>query len=180
MPINWTIPQTITQGDRVTWTQLLDGYNPITDTLSCFVRGASGGLDLTGTPNVDAWDFTITETQAASLAPGKYKTQFVVFAFGTGRKTLETTDLLVCSSFESLTTFDGRSDDEKELEVITTAIARLAGGAVSEYRVGDRMMRYQDLEQLTRRQRELKNRVAKQKNKSSIGGKNVGIRFSSE
>ncbi|MGL6341407.1 MAG: hypothetical protein ACRC80_19970, partial [Waterburya sp.] len=102
------------------------------------------------------------------------KAQFVIFAFGTGRKTLETIDLLVCPSFESVTTFDGRSDDEKELEVITTAIARLAGGAVSEYRVGDRMMRYQDLAELTKRQRELRNRIAKTKN---VGNQNVKIRF---
>jgi hypothetical protein len=46
----WTIPLTITQGDRITWKQALDGYNNITDTLACFVRGLSGGLDLTGIP----------------------------------------------------------------------------------------------------------------------------------
>lgn len=177
--INWTIPQTITQGDRITWKQSLDGYNNTTDTLACFIRGLSAGLDLTGTPTPQTeggWEFTILEAQSTTLSPGNYKAQFVVFS-GTGRKTLGSTDLLVCPSFENLTQFDVRSADEKELALITEAIAKLVSGAVSEYRVGDRMMRYQDLEQLTRRQRELKNRIAKAKNPNSIGGRNVGIRF---
>lgn len=171
---NWTIPQTITQGDRATWTQILDGYNPTTDTLSCFIRGQNGGLNLTGAPNNETWDFTITEAQSTTLVPGEYKAQFVIFTATNGRHTLETVDLLVCPNFESLTEFDARSDDEKELEQITTAIARLASGAVAEYRIGDRMMRYQDLNQLTTRQRELRNRIARAKNP---GGRNVGIRF---
>jgi hypothetical protein len=172
--INWNIPQTITQGDRVFWSQILDGYNNITDTLSCFIRGASGGIDLTGVPSGDGWDFTINEAQSTTFASGNYKAQFVVFS-GLGRETLGTVDLLVCPSFENLTEFDARTADQKELAVITEAIGKLVTGAVAEYRVGDRMMRYQDLNQLTQRQRELRNRIAKTKNP---GGRNVPIRFS--
>lgn len=172
--INWNIPQNITQGDRITWKQALDGYNNTTDTLTCFVRGLNGGLDLTGVPVGDDWEFNVLEAQSANLNPGNYKAQFVVFS-GSGRQTLGTTDLLICPSFESLTEFDVRSADEKELAAITEAIAKLVTGAVSEYRVGDRMMRYQDLNQLTNRQRELRNRIARAKN---LGGRNVGIRFS--
>jgi hypothetical protein len=187
----WNIPTTITQGDRVTWSQKLDIYNPATDTLSCFVRGTSPGLDLTGTPNSKAetvgspdhvprrncWDFIITEAQSTSLAPGKYQAQFVIFEFSTVRKTLGIAELLVCAGFDNLTQIDFRSTDEKELAIITEAIAKLVSGAVSEYRIGDRMMRYQDLNQLTQRQQYLRNRIAKAKNPGSIGGRNVGIRF---
>jgi hypothetical protein len=76
--------------------------------------------------------------------------------------------------------FDGRSPEEKELAALNEAIAKLASGAVSEYRIGDRMMRYQDLSQLTQRQQYLRNRIAKIKNPGSIGRRNVGIRFCNE
>lgn len=174
--INWNIPQKITQGDRVSWSQNLDNFSPSIDILSCFIRGQSS-LDLTGVGNELSWDFTVLEAQSAALLPGKYKTQFVVFASGMGRHTLGSTDLIVLPSFEALTELETRSPDEIELAQITMAIAKLVSGAVAEYRIGDRMMRYQDLEQLTKRQRELRNRIAMAKNAGNIGGRNVGIRF---
>jgi hypothetical protein len=176
--MNWTIPQKITQGDRVTWTQDLEDYNSSTDTLSCFIRGISPGFDLTGVANNNCWDFVINETQSAALAPGKYQAQFVIFEAATQRKALGIAQLLVCPSFDNLTEIDFRSADEIELELITVAIAKLATGSVAEYRIGDRMMRYQDLSQLTQRQQYLRNRIAKMKNPGGIGGRNVGIRFS--
>jgi hypothetical protein len=179
--IIWTIPQKITQGDRVTWTQNLAGFDSAFDTLSCFLRGQNSALDLTGVPLLlGGWEFNILEAQGLSLNPGSYKAQFVIFAAALGRQTLASTDLLVLPSFEALTTLETRSSDEIELEQITMAIARLASGALAEYRIGDRMMRYQDLEQLTKRQRELRNRIAMTKKSGNIGGRNVGIRFEDE
>ena len=126
--IIWTIPQKITQGDRITWTQNLDKFFPAVDILFCFIRGQSS-LDLTGVGNGFIWDFTITEAQSTTLLPGKYQTQFVIFATGTGRQTLGSTDLIILPSFEALTELETRSPDEIELEQITTAIARLVSGA---------------------------------------------------
>jgi hypothetical protein len=173
----WNIPTTITQGDRFSWWEHLSLYNPLTNTLSCFIRGQSGALDLTATGSVDRFEFTVDSVQSMGLPAGKYKTQFVIFELTTTRKTLGSTDLLILPSFEGLTQIETRSSDEIELETITSAIARLVSGAVSEYRIGDRMMRYQDLNQLTQRQQYLRNRIAKAKNPGSIGGRNVGIRF---
>lgn len=171
-----TIPHSITQGDRITWNQVVDGFNSSSDTLSCFVRGLSGGLNLTGVSDGEGgWNFTILEDQSNSLPPGAYKAQFVVFS-GAGRKTLGDADLLVCPSFENLTEFDARLREEKELEEITKAIARLASGAVAEYRIGDRMVRYQDMAQLTQRQRELRAIVARLKGKNG-NPNNIKIRF---
>lgn len=176
--IIWNIPQKITQGDRVTWTQNLDGFDSAVDTLSCFLRGQSSAVDLTGSPLLlGGWEFSLTEAQSANLQDDKYKAQFVIFASVLGRQTLGSQHLIVLPSFEALTTLETRSPDEIELEQITMAIAKLVSGAVAEYRIGDRMMRYQDLEQLTKRQRELRNRIAMSKNPRNIGGRNVGIRF---
>lgn len=181
--MNFNIPSQITQGDRVSWNQELDKFIPDgrpIDTLSCFIRGQSS-LDLTGVPNGFNWDFVITESQSLALQPGKYKTQFVIFAVASGKTTLGTTDLIVLPSFEALTTLETRSADEIELEQVTIAIAKLVTGAVAEYRIGDRMMRYQDLGILTLRQQHLRNRVAKAKYpRSLVGGRNVAIRFSND
>ena len=176
---NWTIPTQITQGDRITWKEKLDQYNPATDNLSCFIRGQNGSLDLTATPSGDGWEFIIPEVSSATLAPGAYKVQLVIVTAAKGRQTLGEAELEVCPSFEDLTTFDVRDADEIELEAITKAIATLAKGAVAEYYIGDRRMRYQDLGDLTKRQQYLRNRIAMSKNPNNVGGRNVGIRFSS-
>ena len=172
----FNIPKQITQGDTVSWSETLDEYNPATDTLKCFIRGQSA-LDLTGVSNGNQWDFTIDTNQSILLAAGKYNTQFVI-EFSTNKKALGTTELLVCPSFENMSKLETRSPDEIELEEITKAILKLSSGAVSEYWIGDRKLRYQDLEQLTERQQYLRNRIAMRKNPSRIGGRNVGIKFS--
>jgi hypothetical protein len=176
--IKFNIPTTITQGDRVTWKEILPDYNPVIDTLSCFVRGATA-LDLTGIPGGDGWDFLIGSTQSQALMVGTYQVQFVIYQAGVNRQALGITELVVCTDFEGLTTLETRSPDEIELEAITKAIAAVVQGGTAEYRIGDRMVRYQDLTQLTERQRYLRNRIAKAKNPQNIGGRNVGIRFSS-
>lgn len=175
--MSWNIPTQITQGDFITWSEELPDYNPATDTLSCFIRGQSA-LDLTGVANGTKWDFTLTSTQSDALIPSLYKTQFVIYAGGTNKTTLGSTDLVVCHSFENLTEFETRSADEIELEEITKAITKLSTGAVSEYEIGDRRMRYQDLDKLTARQRELRHRIAIASGRLKPGGRNVGVRFS--
>jgi hypothetical protein len=151
----FNIPTQITQGDRASWWEHFPEHNPLTDTLTCFIRGRreasttvqATALDLTAVGSVDGFEFTLSETNSMQMTPGNYQAQFVIYP-SSGRLTLGNTNLTVLSSFENLTQIDPRSDDEKELEQITAAIARLAGGAVSEYRIGDRLMRYQDLQRL--------------------------------
>ncbi len=167
----------LTQGDRVTWTEKLPDYNPATDTLSCFIRGEVQ-LDLTATADNGVWLFVISESESQRLPPGKNRAQLVIYPGGTGRKTLAESDFTVCQSFENLSEpIDTRDPDEIELEEITKAIAKLVSGAVAEYYIGTRRVRYVDLDSLTRRQTYLRNRLAKKKNPSFIGGRNVGIRF---
>lgn len=177
--IRFNIPTTITQGDRFTWVEHLSLYNPLVDTLYCYIRGQSGALDLTADCLIDGFEFTVESAQTMVLSPGKYKAQFVILKSSGRRKTLGLASLLVLPSFEGLTTLETRSEDEIELEAITKAIAAVVSGGTAEYRIGDRMVRYQDLAVLTERQRYLRNRIAKTKNPGSIGGRNVGIRFDS-
>ena len=172
----FNIPTQFTQGDSFSWYIKLGDYNPATDTLSCFIRGQSA-LDLTGISNADRWDFAITSVQSAELIPGKYKKQYVIFKNGTKRETLWTADLLVCQSFENLTELETRTPDEIELEAVTKAIAQLSSKNVAEYYIGTRKVRYNDLASLYERQKYLRNRIAKSKNKAAIGGRNVRAGF---
>lgn len=172
----FSIPNQITQGDDIEWLQALNDYSPLTDTLSCFIRGAAA-IDLTGEALGGSWKFTIVSNQSQALEPGKYKAQFVVYVGGVKKVTLWTTNLLVTPSFEGLTELETRTSDEIELEEISKAITKLSSGAVAEYRIGDRMMRYQELGQLIKRQQYLRTRVAIAQKRIKPGGKNVGVRF---
>lgn len=174
--MNFNIPKTITQGDRITWNEQIPGYKPNTDTLSCFVRGQKGNADLTATADGNSWKFDLSQAITNSFNPGKYKAQFVIFT-GSDRHTLGTVDLEVLPSFEKITELDPRTDDEKELEEVTRAIAEVISGGVAEYYIGTRRVRYQDLQLLTDRQRELRQRIAIASGRIKPGGRNVGVSF---
>lgn len=174
----FTIPNSFTQGDTVAWTQRLQGYSSLTDTLTCFIRGQAS-LDLTASGNsnfTDEWDFVIGSSDSSSLVPGRYKAQFVVFDANT-RHTLGEAEIVVKPSFENLTELDVLDEDEKELQHLTIAIAKIASGGVAEYYIGTRRARYHDLPELAERQTFLRNRIARKKNRRYIGGRNVGISF---
>ena len=172
----FNIPNQITQGDNINWSQTLDDYKPADGTLKCFIRGTTK-LDLVGVPHFNQWNFFATSSQTQTLKPGKYKTQFAFFELSGEKNTLGGTELLVCLSFEKLTELETRSVDEIELEAITQAISRHSNG-VKEYWIGDRKMEYRDLNELYQRQAYLRHRIAMRKNPSAIGGRNVPIRFS--
>ena len=172
----WNIPTQFTQGDRLSWYEHLSDYNPTVDTLSCFVRGQSGSLDLTASGTSDGFEFTVSSTQS-DVSAGKYHAQFVIFPNGGGRKALGIAHLQIFPSFDNLTNIDPRTPDEIELEQITQAIIKLATGAVAEYEIGDRRMRYQDLDKLTQRQEYLRRRIAIASGKVRPGGRNVGVSF---
>lgn len=167
------IPKQITQGDRITWRFGIP-TPPATSVVSIFIRGQSS-LNLTGAFNSYFWEFEITPSQSEDLLPGRYKAQLVAYSVD-GKKTLGVFDLEVLPSFENLTELDTRTSEEKELEELEFAIAKLSSG-VAEYYIGTRRVRYSELPQLYERQEYLRNRIAMIKNRGSIGGRNVGIRF---
>jgi hypothetical protein len=178
MNISFAIPKQFTRGDRVVWSESISGASNAVDVLSCFIRGQSS-LDLTGvgdSNNLDTWNFEIVEAISDTLIAGIYQAQFVLYSQAEGKKTLGMTKIEVCASFANLTSLDTRLPEEKELEEIDKAISALSNG-VAEYYIGTRKVRYIDVYQLYERQRYLRNRIAKIKNRCHIGGVNVGINF---
>ncbi|MEM7756577.1 MAG: hypothetical protein AAF298_00395 [Cyanobacteria bacterium P01_A01_bin.40] len=180
--MNFNIPSQITQGDSIKWVENFSGHDSLVDVMKCFIVGQSNSLTVSGNAIASGFEFEISGSMSQILQPGKYKAQFAFFLdyvnVGSDRKnTLGTTNLLVCPSFESLTELETRSADEIELEAITKAINKLASGAVAEYYIGDRRMRYQDLGELTKRQQYLRTRIAIASGRIKAGGRNVGVRF---
>lgn len=173
------IPTEFTQGDRLSWYEHIPGRDPISDILKVFIVGREAKLTVTANGGISGFEFSIASATTQALQPGKYKAQFAIFEPSGNKTTLGTTKLIVLPSFENLTELETRSSDEIELELITKAIAKLASGAVAEYRIGDRMMRYTDLGELTKRQQYLRTRVAMANGKIKPGSRNIGVRFSS-
>lgn len=171
----FSIPN-FTQGDRITWYEEFSDLNPNTDTLSCFIRGV-GSLDLTAVPDSGQWRFEISSAQSQGLPPGKYKAQFTVFNSLGDRRTLGVVLFDVAPDLSTVGTIDNRSGDEIELEKVRNAISSGLSDGVAEYEIGERKVKYHSLDELYRRERYLLHRIAKRKNKSTIGGRNVGVRF---
>ena len=162
------------RGDRVTWHEKLNNFDNNSDALACFIRGQAD-LDLTGVPNGDGWDFTITEAQSQTLVAGYYKAQFVIFGETAGRQTISTINIQVRPSLEH----DGAIVDPEraELEEITRAIATLSRGGIAEYQIKGRRVTYHDLNTLVKRQEYLRRRLAIRAGKIKPGGTNQRIRF---
>ena len=53
----------------------------------------------------------------------------------------------------------------------------LANGGVAEYQIKSRKMRYQSLDELYKQRDRLRIRIARRKNRSGIGGQNIGVSF---
>ncbi len=173
----FNIPTQFTQGDRVSWWEHISDYDPVNDILKVFIVGRKNTLTVTANGGINGFEFAIASTLTKVLQPGKYKAQFAIYVNGMDKTTLGSTDLLVCPSFENLSELETRTPDEIELEAVTEAIAKLSSKNVAEYYIGTRKVRYNDLASLYERQKYLRNRIAKSKNKAAIGGRNVGVGF---
>ncbi|WP_319419477.1 hypothetical protein [Pleurocapsa sp. FMAR1] len=171
-------PKSIVSGDFKKWISTLPEYPPTEWQLSWAIRGESV-LDLVASPYDGNYQTQISSTQSANLLPGTYSWQAMVTR-GNERTTIATGSIMVIQDLARASTgFEARFSDEIELELLTKAIAELSSKNVAEYYIGTRKVRYNDLASLYERQKYLRNRIAKLKNKSSIGGRNVGVSFRS-
>ncbi len=71
-----------------------------------------------------------------------------------------------------------KTADEIELEAIEKAIAKmLTNGGVAEYQIKSRKMCYHSLDELYWQRDRLRIRITRRKNRSSVGGQNIGVSF---
>lgn len=182
------VPQLIYAGDTVKWNEpATPEYSSATGWAATFsLRHATGNdaLNITGTSDVaGGWNFLITATQTAALHVNGHYWQMVVtkgserYTIGTGK--LETQANIPATN----ATFDGRTQFEIDLDAIRAEMrARIAGGSVQEYSIGNRSLKKMPMADLIALETKLKADVAREVRRKRMAqgldsGRAVYVRF---
>ena len=147
---------------------------------------ASEGHTVVGTSYGTGWEFTISATDSADFDAGDWYWQAIAtkgaesLTLGYGNLTVEAS--LSYTGAGNLK-FDGRTQAQKDLEAVQTAIRTLlAGGAVQEYRIGNRNLKRYDLADLIQLEGRLKAEVKREEQAELIANglgnpRNMFVRF---
>ena len=155
-----TFPTTIRAGDYVQWripaSQDVFGNSISSPDWSViyYLRTNLGpvGATVNSSAYNDGFQFTIASNVTDTFASGNWFYQAVANKSGNEKQTIYTGSFEV---LENLTysgtpsSYDGRSQVEKDLETIQTAIRTIiSGGAISEYKIGTRTAKKYELSEL--------------------------------
>ena len=154
-------PSKIRAGDLVQWRDdaTTDTFgNPISSpdwTVIYYLRTNKSrvGTSVVGTAYGDGFQFSIPSASTEVFYAGDWYFQAVANKSGAEKQTIKTGvfKVLPSMSFTGSTpgAFDGRSQTEKTLDLIKTAIDNiLSGGAIQEYKIGTRTAKKYDLKEL--------------------------------
>lgn len=141
------VPAIIYAGDTVKWNEPAtpDYSSSAGWTATFYLRHATGGEHFTSLVGVadgaGGWNFTISATQSAELDENGHWWQITVTK-ASERFTLGTGTLSVKANIPTTNTFDGRSQAQQDLDAVRAAMrARIAGGEVQEYSIGNRSLK---------------------------------------
>lgn len=188
------MPATIRAGDTATWRDdaTVDSLgNAITSanwTLTTYLRSATAGAGLTvvATAYGNGWQSTISAATSAGLAAGEWTwgakatKAAEALTIGTGSLTI----LPALSYAGAPGALDGRSQARQDLDAVQSAIrAIISGGAVRRYMIGGRQLEKFSLDELMKREAQLKAVVAREDAAEKIAAglgdpHNVFVRFS--
>lgn len=155
-----TFPTTVRAGDYVQWripaSQDVFGNSISSPDWSVvyYLRTNTGpiGATINSSAYVDGFQFTIASNVTATFTSGNWFYQAVANKSGAEKQTIYTGQFEVLESLEYSGTalnYDGRSQVEKDLEVIQTAIRTIiSGGAIQEYKIGTRSAKKYELSEL--------------------------------
>ena len=187
------IPSEIRAGDTVKWrddsSTDVFGNEIKSDewTLKYYLRYNSGNEAHTATGSVygTGWEFTISATDSATFESGTWYWQAVATkgaeALTLGYGTFTTEDNLAYTTGPGA--YDGRSQAKKDLDAIQVAIRTLiAGGAVQEYKIGNRNLKRYDLPDLIQLEARYKAEVKREEQAELIANglgnpRNMFVRF---
>jgi hypothetical protein len=164
------IPNEVVAGDTVQWLDasfkdsLGNAIAPPDWTLKYAIRGAVS-IDLTAVEDSGKWKTTLQPTDTADITATTilYWQSFATkgsdkITLAQGQVTVNP-NLLDVSSSE----FDGRSQAKKDLDAVQTAIrAKISGGAIAEYTIGNRSVRSIPIAELVEHESRLKGIVARE------------------
>jgi len=143
------IPRIITAGDSISWLDKFSEYSSPEYTLTYSLRGSSI-LDLTASGNSSSYETTITTAQSLALISGVIYFQAYVTRVG-DRINIGNGQIEIKPNLQTaLVPYDGSSYAEKTLAAIQATItAKLEGGAVQRYKIGNREVENFTLKELT-------------------------------
>ncbi len=157
---NMTFPSEIRAGDLIQWrlaaTQDVFG-NSISSpdwTVIYYLRTNTGpiGTSVTSTAFNDGFQFSIASNVSATFVNGDWFYQAIANKSGAEKQTIATGSFKVLPTLEfsgNAINFDGKSQVEKDLETIQTAIRNIiSGGVVQEYKIGTRTAKKYELSEL--------------------------------
>jgi len=155
-----TFPAEIRAGDLIQW-RLAATQDKFGNSISSpdwsviyYLRTNSGPLGATVNSSAfnDGFQFSIASNVSATFVKGDWYYQAVANKSGAEKQTIATGAFKVLPSLEfsgTANNFDGRSQVEKDLETIQTAIRNIiSGGVVQEYKIGTRSAKKYELSEL--------------------------------
>lgn len=155
-----TFPTTIRAGDYIQW-RLPASQDVFGNSISSpdwsviyYLRTNLGPLGATINSSAynDGFQFTIASNVTETFAAGYWYYQAVANKSGAEKQTIYTGQFEVLEGLNYSGTpqnYDGRSQLEKDLETIETAIRTLiSGGAIKEYKIGNRNAKKYELAEL--------------------------------
>ena len=170
-----TFPTSVRAGDYVQWripaSQDVFGNSISSPDWSVvyYLRTNTGpvGATVNSSAYVDGFQFTIASNVTATFTAGNWFYQAVANKSGAEKQTIYTGQFEVLESLEYSGTalnYDGRSQVEKDLEVIQTAIRTIiSGGAVQEYKIGTRSAKKYELSELIQLESRYKAELVREK-----------------
>lgn len=181
------IPSSITSGVDAVWTdaETVDVFGEAvtstTHTLVYYFRLNSAGEGVTATAIAfnSGWKTTLTAAVTGTMSPSDSWYFQAIATKISDSTTIEYSrgQIEVQASLAYAGTpgaFDGRSQAEQDLDAVKAAIRSLInGGAVAEYRIGNRNLRRYDLSELIELESRLKSIVARE-NKAKLIASGLG------
>jgi len=130
------------------------------------------GHQVAGTSFGSGWEFTISATDSSGFDAGNW----YVYAeaakgsekFPLGNARLEVFASYTYASDANPAAFDGRTQAEKDLDAVTTAIRAIIADKAAEYSIGNRTFKRVDLAELRMRESQLKAIVVRERKAAMI------------
>lgn len=153
------IPFTLAAGDSANWYDvpltLATGrqISALDYTLMYCLRGAGVALDLSAVVNGSGWKTAITTAQSASLnaTAASVNWYWNAYASNSGERILAGEgQIIIKPNFATMSTsFDGRTQAERDYDAIKSEISnRISGGVTSEYTIGNRHLKREPVAEL--------------------------------
>lgn len=184
------IPDQITAGDSISWTDgaardnLGNAVASPSWSLTYIIRGSTA-LTLTAVPDGGGWKTTISAAQSATLTPGVHYWQATA-TNGSERVTIGAGQIKINENLAysgSAAAFDGRTQAQADLDAVRAEMrARISGGSVQEYTIGNRSLKKMPMADLIAMEGKLKIDVAREARANRLAkglnsGRAVYVRF---